>query len=420
MAEPYFTLSASSRVSTCPPSAVLPRIGNSNEKAVRGSAGHKLMEIRAEHGYQASVDAIDEVAAEYQLDELNTAMLAKNIREFTWCPPKGAYVETPLALDRKGNVRVIDPECAAPGNYQVTEDEWLAGTVDVAWVDGTVLWVPDFKFGQDKYVAPIASNGQLWNGALMMHRMLEQQGVKVTHLMPAVIFVRPGEPGGIWETLSHPVDVNGVEAQVWRNKLKKLLHTLDGLKAELGAGKSISGFTTSDKCGFCPCIHACPAYAETVRRLVLDPNLQLGTKAEPLSGEELIAAARFFGLVKRAASTLETLLRKHCSEQGPIEIEPGLCYGITKQERSEYVFNDKSFALMQQALGKEKLFELLGISKGSVKEELGNKAQSIGMKKKAVIEGFEADMEKHGAIAKKTLSVLTTYRSDESTIPKAH
>jgi hypothetical protein len=350
---------------------------------------------------------------------MHTAILAKTVRDFKWSPPKGAYVETPLALNRGGQVRIIEPEKAAPGNYQVNDDEWLAGTVDVAWLDGTILWVPDFKFGQDKYVAPIAKNGQLMTGALMMHRLLEQQGVTVTHLMPAVIYVRIGEPQGVWETLPAPLPVDGVELQVWRNRLKKTLVTLDGLKLEQDAGKPLSGYCTAEHCALCPCIHACPPFADAVRRFVSSPNLQLGSKAEPLEGEQIVEAAKFFGLLKRAVATMDTLLRNHCTQVGSIELDKGLTFGLQEQDRTEYVANVQSIAALVKMLGEGPTYDAISISKTAVKDAVREYAKATGMKQKAVIEGLETQLQSLGALQAKRVATMTTYRSDEPEIVKA-
>jgi len=89
---------------------------------------------RAEsHSYDVSVSEIDDVAIRYELSPIETAVLAARIRGFRWVPPEGAEPEVAFAIDHNMNVVKVPAKDAKPGNYNVPEGYWLAGTADLTW-----------------------------------------------------------------------------------------------------------------------------------------------------------------------------------------------------------------------------------------------------------------------------------------------
>jgi len=364
----YITCSALSRVETCPASAVLQPIRVENPAATVPSAGHYLLCRRAEsHSYDVSVSEIDDVAIRYELSPIETAVLAARIRGFRWVPPEGAEPEVAFAIDHNMNVVKVPAKDAKPGNYNVPEGYWLAGTADLTWRDATVRWLADYKYGNDAWVSSIETNPQAWSLAYMASKYYGDES-----FIPAIIYLWKGIPLGIWETpAGAPFSLLSDRAIAFVDRLARLRDTIDKVRGEAEAGRDVVRWVTAGyHCVYCPAIISCPYYLSFVRSMAFEPKIQKGAKdREPLTAEEASLLARHLSALEKAGRTVRELLKGYCQHNGRIQISDTLAWGPHPGDTTESIVSSRqTWEIVNKHLGENAVWESIKFRKGELFE----------------------------------------------------
>ncbi|HVE12044.1 MAG TPA: hypothetical protein VNI01_01500, partial [Elusimicrobiota bacterium] len=197
------TLSGLGHVAACPGSAALPRIRREGTRgAPIGHAIHELAAHRVEgSGSRDGSDYdVSRLAAAHSLDADDAGRLSFLAAHLRLPVPAGALAEVPLGYFPDGSVRRID---GGAGEY-TDAGQLLSGTLDAMWaepepivtheqfwpmvVDGSTLWLVDWKTGDEENVPPIERNWQLRAGALMAARWTGARRV-----IPAICYINAAE-----------------------------------------------------------------------------------------------------------------------------------------------------------------------------------------------------------------------------------
>lgn len=241
------TMSALPRFMICPASGVLTQIGRASEDGRRGTAIHDAIE-------GAILDPAVLAAAPYGGEPIDLAPIR------SWFPTlAGLLIEPKVAYNvetRQG--RLI----RRPGarDYGDLFEGDIPGSADLALWHGETLYLADIKTGyhQDAFAGAAAGNWQLRGLALALvaeHMMLPLALAHMEHppaisVRAALLKVREDGAVDIDEATWAPADLAGFAedlARAWAAR---------GPRA-----------VTSQWCGFCPSLMACPATRQAVQAL---------------------------------------------------------------------------------------------------------------------------------------------------------
>lgn len=333
---------------------MLPAVEHRGEAADVGSAVHDWIHTAIVEGTREANANRSAIADAWELTEAGRVRFHRIVDALGECPaPSVAQAEIPLALLEDGAVVPIE---GGHGSYPEIPGLVLPGTVDAVWcerdgqpvefeiVDGklrcpkdAVLWVVDWKTGQDEYVTPIRYNWQLRGAAILAARYFGAASVIV-----AIGFC--DEWGLRWE----------VRTDAWNRVLPMSLRELH--ETERDAREIIARIAKQDPakpevvrsehCRFCDARIACPAFVAAPRAMVTavpDPT------AGPLTRERATELLPLWMQTKRAVEDAEVPLKDHAREHGPIPLPGGKVWG-SKETVTAVIDTRKAFPIVLAAL----------------------------------------------------------------------
>jgi len=346
------------------------------------------MQERAEIGVDAAVERLPSLIKKWGLSEREGAFLEARLMKFEWSPPPHSIGELALALFEDGRVeRTVGgrgryPELEAGGRL---EGAILAGQLDVMWSEpepldlsdpahprcppGSVLWVPDYKFGLDAHVDPIEVNLQAHANAVMAAKWTGARFV-----VPAVLYVKP--PKGDWDapaTAWGPKDIADAEARV-----RKTLAARRAQIARMLCGEELDGFTEGEWCTFCPGMLSCPAKVSMMR---LTAGLAAAGAPLDLTDDEAAWWAARLTLIESLTSRAREHLKARVIRTGRnIPLGNGLEWGPVEVSQSRIVPH-VALPIIRQELGDLKIDDVTKISRKAIEDAVREEHLRQGIKR---------------------------------------
>lgn len=431
------TLSKLALIDRCSGAAALPWV---REMDVPGSAvGHALHQVQEHRTRDGSAD-LDAIAERWELTEADRGRffyLATRCRPEI---PAGALAEVSLAYESGVVLAIPNPDRSH--TYDAPGAE-LCGTVDVMWAEpepiknnrvpawmappwpplrhwcppGSVLWVVDYKTGDENNVAPIRKNLQLRASALLAARWTGAQRV-----IPAICFL-DGPPEGVeigqgrWEVGEPlgPAELDEIEAQI-----RDILRRAEGARLAVAAGEQPE-LATGSHCVHCPARTACPAHLAEVRAMIEaggaieawgDVPTCAGMGKAKLSAAEASYIAERLPMIERAIEKAKEAIKAHVDAHGPIALSDGKEYGAREEKRTEIdpgVAFDEIAKALDGAEGAA--FAAFATSKGGIKTAVQDAnviARSMGEPTRKVaptVRAIMADIKAAGGLTETTVKV---------------
>ena len=336
MTTPQLTLSALWRVAICPGSAALPHVkARDVPGSALGHALHKVQEFRA-RGESPDLDAI---AAAFDLPAEDRGWFFATAHRCRPVIPEGARAEIALAYDPEtGKVHEIDPPDASH-RYDVSST-WLPGMLDLAWIEGSIACVADYKSGDDANVAPPDRNWQVRIGAFMWARYSQQ-----TSALGSICYLEPSPEGetneGRWE-MGPPIDAAGLDAI--EAELRDVLHKVETARFDYAAG-AVPELVTGDHCTHCPARSACPAHLAEVRAMVIGQLPTLCLIGQPLTREEAQHIAERLTSAETVVKMARSAVNLWTDVNGPLALTTGKAWEGKDETRMHLDPNLSAFAL---------------------------------------------------------------------------
>lgn len=399
---PIVTSSKLPAAMKCIGSVKLPKWRSASDKASVGTLVHRCLERRAvQRCFQASYDAIDVEAKKLGLSPLDTAIGAKMVRAFKWMPPENALVEVSRAMTLDGKVETLVREQCQPGNYDVPKEYVLAGTHDVEWMEGTTLWVADYKTGDDANVTPVEHNAQVWANALMA---ANAHGSRVTHVVPCVIFVDKVHEDGLWEVPDGaPFKVGSGEFFAFEVRLMDFLRRAEAMLPSEVEQNLVGGA----HCEYCPSIHVCPRFLELSRN-ILTVSLQ----------DDPQAAAENYLALRDVMAKLHVMMKAWTDENGPIVVGDKVAWGPNPKTIEEVVWNENTLEVLTKVFGDAKTaVQCACTSKSRIYEQAKQVAKATGQKASHVNRQAMDALEAKGLIEQETQVWYSKFRTDAQDLP---
>jgi hypothetical protein len=337
-------------VSVCAPSAVLPAVRHVNHQSVMGDALHDHMRDRSALGIDEAMRRIGDLAKRYNLDEREAGIFAARCRSFEWVPPGGSFGEVGLCLREDGSVVRVK---GSKGQYEMPDDAVTAGTLDVFWAEptpldlsdpahprchpGSVLWVVDYKSGDDSYVHPVESNAQLAAQAVLAARF-----TGATQVVPAILFIRKGQ--GEWDAPDAAWGPKRLEAA--EKQIRETVNRVRLEKAALDRGDPLH-LVEGPHCEWCPAKTRCPAHTGIFKQ-ILAGSVPWGDA--PLSAEERVWLAERLSMIESIGKKGRALLRADVDVNGPVSLSDGNIWGPVPGKQTQIV-GKVALPILQESLG---------------------------------------------------------------------
>jgi len=182
---------------------------------------------------------------------------------------------------------------------------------------GSLLWVVEYKSGDDVHVAPVEYNPQALGGALLAARFTGAERV-----VPAIVYVRKGE--GLWDVLPHYLgETELVEIE---RELRDTARRVDEQLARLTRGEELDprAFTTGPHCTYCDAQAHCPPKTAALKRFLGEAvDFREGALREDQAirlAEQLPQGEAFLRQVREA-------LQHYVEENGPVPLSDGRVWG---------------------------------------------------------------------------------------------
>lgn len=407
------SLSRQPLLAKCLGSAVLPTVEHLSEEGAVGSAKHEHLMRRATHGMQAALDSLDEIGRRWGLAERETAFMAAEMRKFRWQPPRHALTEVALCLTSDGNVVRVE---GGRGHYpELPENAVFAGQIDLMWSEpepldcsdpnrpicppGSVLYVPDYKTGDEANVTPVDRNEQALGAALLGARWTRAERV-----VPAIIFPRPGD--GEWD-LGQQLGPGALDRIADRFS-KRHLRVLDQ-RERYARGEPLE-LVAGPHCTWCPSASRCPAQTAQLKT-ILGHDAAFGDA--PLTDEELAWWAARLGMIRnlgeRVRETLESAVR---ARRAPIDLGDENVWGPEKKNYEE-IDIAAAMPIVLDELGQEYVNEALHLSKDALGNAIARKHSDEGIRRQRtpVMRRLLARMHEAGAIRQRETVWWTKHRA---------
>jgi hypothetical protein len=355
----------------CPPSAVLPKAGNLSRAMDKGSAVHEHMEDRRRLGVDEALHRLPEVARHWQLSEQDRGFFYWLCRKIEFMPPRGSLPEQALCLMADGTAKTID---GGRGSYELPGDgSLLPMTIDLMWAqpvplrrgaDGgvecppdSILYVLDYKTGDDVHVNPVEFNGQALAGALLAARWTGARRV-----VPNILYLQPGQAEQ-WDALPYYLDDEALaDVEV---SLRDVLQRVEQQRQKLEQDETLD-YVTGDHCQWCKAAWCCPARLTPLKRLV-SPKSKRPMAPEALTAKQAQRLATFVAqgqqLVDQARDALQAYVLAHNDEA--IVMADGKVWGPYLQERKRVV-PKLALPILQRELGPEEAWSTVKISREAI------------------------------------------------------
>ena len=325
------SLSALDRLRVCPGSAVLPSIAHRNVEAAVGNAVHAWIHVAANEGESTANARRGALADDEELAGESRERFHKLVHGLDGCPaPAVAITELAMALLEDGTVVPIE---GGKGQYPTIQGLVLPGTIDAMWCElngvpvpfewvgsrprvprGAILWVVDWKTGQEEYVTPIQFNRQLRGAAVLAAKWTGAEGVVI-----AIGYIDGGAPR--WEVYTDKYgralvmgapELQDAEADVWAI-------VADAMAQDPAAPTLV----LSPHCGWCDSKVSCPAFVAAPRAMIAAVDATPGALTQG-QAEQLLPLVM---ATKKALALADAALKVHAREHGPIAVPGGKEWG---------------------------------------------------------------------------------------------
>ena len=390
-------------IAACPGSAALARAGHVTRAADKGTAGHEHMRMRAELGVDDAVAQLDELFARYDLDEQDAHWLKRRLMRFEWSPPVGAVCETSLCLMHDGSVRRVE---GGQGSYpDLPAGAVLPGQIDLMWAEpaplvwdmgeerpacpeNSVLWVADYKFGQDRYVHTVERNLQTTAYTVMAAKWT---GAKLA--VPAIIYPGPGD--GEWDTLAAPWGEKQLaEADL---RVASVLAEVEVQKLAAAEGRALR-LVEGRHCEFCEAQSWCPAKTALLKTVVSGEAAPLGEA--PLTEAEAAYWVTQLRLLNGIAPRVTAALKAYVEATGPIDLGDGVVWGPV-EERKSIIVAEQAREVLEDELGEHARSAMqVKVTKTAIDDAIRVKHAEEGIKKQkaATMRRIMARLGEEGAL----------------------
>lgn len=412
------SLSALDRLRVCPGSAVLPSIAHRNAEAAVGNAVHAWIHVAASEGESTANARRGAIADEEELAGEARERFHKLVHGLDGCPaPAVAITELALALLEDGTVI---PTEGGKGRYPAIPGLVLPGTIDAMWCEldgepvpfewvgnhpraprGAILWVVDWKTGDEEYVTPIQFNRQLRGAAVLAAKWTGAEGVVI-----AIGYIHGGAPS--WEVLT---DKYGRALVLGARELQAAEDDVRGIVADaLAQDPAAPTLVVSTHCGWCDSKISCPAFVAAPRAMIAAVDTTPGALTRD-QAEQLLPLVM---ATKKALALADAALKAHAREHGPIAVPGGKEWGPKATVKTSFETAATFPALLEALIpivGEERASELahaaFETSKGAIWDAVGaavdaeNEARKARgekrMTKKSVAEALFAALKASGA-----------------------
>jgi hypothetical protein len=365
-------------------SVVNPRTDHHNWAAVKGDAIHAHLDARSKLGIERAREQVDKLVESFGMPEIEASIAKAMCRTFDYEPPPGSIPEIALAWRVDGDEAEVIEIRGGKGKYELGPTEGAPGTFDLIFADpdplewdgdvpicpdNSTLWVVDYKTGSDAWVDPIEVNYQLksavakaayWTGA--------------RRVMPAVLYVQRG--GGVWDVPDEPWAEDKIDQAMW-----DVFDLHEQIAAAQKAGRlDRSQYVEGYYCRYCPSLSYCPIMHERVRNL-LEFNAE--RRQGVLTEAEMRRAAAMLPIIQQLGRWIESVVKTHVKEHGPIDIGAGRMYG-RKVKPVDVLDGAKLIPIISEVLGdEESAMAAVQMTKSSIDTAVRKAHEKKGIKRQA-------------------------------------
>jgi hypothetical protein len=344
------------------------------------------MRQRVALGVDSAVQGLPALCERYGLDEEDAHWLKRRLMRFEWTPPDEALCEVALCLMDDGTVERVE---GGQGRYpDLPAGAVLPGQVDILWaeiagtpvamemVDGrplcppeAVLWVPDYKFGQDRYVATIENNLQTLAYAVMAAKWTGAQAV-----VPAIIY--PGDGEGEWDTPDLPWDAERLGiAEV---DVALVLAEAEEQKLAHARGEPLK-LVEGRQCEFCASQAFCPAKTALLKSLIEEG---IESRVGMLTEEQAIFWATQLRFLASMAPKVKNALQAYVGATNkPIQLGDGVVWGPVEEAKDSIIASQARGVLIDELgdYAEEAIVER--VTKTSIGAAIKSKHDAEGIKR---------------------------------------
>lgn len=353
----------------CAASFALPHDRSTSDRSNMGDALHEHMHHRAVLGVAEAMMRIDELARRYEMTEREAGIFAARCRSFEWVPPKHAFGEVALALLEDGTVVRVK---GGKGEYDLPPGALTAGTLDVMWSEpepldisdpthpkcppGSMLWVVDYKSGEDTFVEPIEHNAQARTNALMA-----AVWTGAHYAVPAILFVRKGL--GEWDTPEEAMGPRQLAEHA--GYVREWIAEVRRQQALAEAGERLD-LLEGKHCEFCPGRSRCSAHTAIIKSIITGPA-PVGDA--PLTVHERTWLAQRLRSIEYVAKKARQVLVADVDAHGPIDLEDGNVWGPFPRKRTTILVKEAVRVLVAE-LGAEGAREAVAVEESVSRESI--------------------------------------------------
>lgn len=320
--KPY-TISELDRVAVCPPSAVLPRSAESTAYSSFGTVGHDLLR-------RAQGSDLGEAIAEAP-EEFRDALRLIDLEQLRDLLAGDLAPELAVAIDiDAGTARELGRDMSR--DYSGATDSELCGTMDLAGISPSAIYVGDWKLGH--FPAPPPHRNRQLRGYLFAMVLIHGREKAIGE----IIHAPPGR-----EHYRARAEFEAFDLVVlFLEELREIDRRVIRAKAEIDAGR-LPQVTQGEHCRLCPARYTCPAKLALAAQLAAPRSLE--TAADLLQLELTPATA---GAARERVALVKSLLKEverqidDFAWSHPIPIGNGRFYGPVDKSR-EQLDGDKVF-----------------------------------------------------------------------------
>lgn len=241
--------------------------------------------------------------------------------------PPCAQCEVAFAIDPFIGSRAL--ATAGPRDYSMADDDEIAGTADICWVDGDgVGHVVDWKTGDPDNVEPVETNAQLAALAVAFAYVHQLSLVKVS-----LAFVGPGRTPFVSSYMHDDASL-----KAWSADLQSVI---DGISGALPC--------SGEWCRWCQAASVCPVTSTALAELdgsKLADSLPM--TAAIVSDEHAASVHVRLKLVDKAIADIKKSLKAYVEERGNVPIGNGKALKIVEASRESCTLSKVPKELKEQ------------------------------------------------------------------------
>jgi len=366
------TGSALPLIRICPAAWAIPHAHSVSTFSKMGDALHVHMHDRAAFGVGEAMLRVDEVARAHEMTDREAGIFAARCRGFEWCPPAHAFGEVSLAMLEDGSVIRVR---GGKGDYETPPGTLVALTLDVMWSEpapldltdpahprcpsGSMLWVVDYKSGEDRWVEPVEHNAQVGAEALLAARWTGAAAV-----VPSILFIRKGP--GEWD--APPSAWGPRELADQERRLREWVAGSREQQRRAAAGEPLD-MIEGPHCGTCPARARCSAHTTMLHMVATDGAKLIPQGDAPLDDAEAHWLATRLRSIDGFARQARQALIAHVRAKGPIDLRDGNLWGPFPRRRTTVVVKAAVQTLVEE-LGEEGANEAIVVAESVTRESI--------------------------------------------------